>query len=366
MRLAIVVSLALALFVALGVWKYYPVAGSEVAEENETNQLRGVIEVAAAIEEDETQEEEENDAFETLGGTKKSKTRSPLHKKVKKHPQVVTSTAPGSVCNYLCHPATGFKAASLYQGKKLTAGQSINANDGQCGLQAVMQGDGNFVLYGADGHAFWSTNTEGQGGTWITMQTDGNLVIYTASNAPVWSTNTGGRSDGPFDLVLQGNHDLAIYNKANQVVWHANTLVPKCKCNYGCHPSANGLTGSLGNNQQLMAGQSITSNDGQCGLTAVMQTDGNFVLYGSDGHAFWSSNTEGKGGNRVVMQGDGNLVIYTASNQPVWAINGGGMSSQAPFTLYMQTDHNLVVYNSAGTAIWASNTAVQVCAHGTH
>jgi len=50
-----------------------------------------------------------------------------------------------------------------------------------------------------------------------------------------------------------------------------------------------------------------------------MQTDGNLVHYLWNNHAMWSSATQGKGGNRVEMQDDGNLVIYTPQNKPVWA-----------------------------------------------
>ena len=52
---------------------------------------------------------------------------------------------------------------------------------------------------------------------------------------------------------------------------------------------------------------------------AIMQGDGNFVLYhGSDpssqGPAFWASNTYGQGQGFAIMQGDGNFVIYNGSD----------------------------------------------------
>ncbi len=51
---------------------------------------------------------------------------------------------------------------------------------------AVMQGDGNFVIYGFP-EAVWSTNTAGKGNCFITMQDDGNLVVYEVA-APVWAS----------------------------------------------------------------------------------------------------------------------------------------------------------------------------------
>ena len=59
-----------------------------------------------------------------------------------------------------------------------TAGQAVNV--------AVMQGDGNFVIYGYPG-AIWASNTDGKGNCFLTMQDDGNLVIYEVA-APVWAS----------------------------------------------------------------------------------------------------------------------------------------------------------------------------------
>lgn len=53
---------------------------------------------------------------------------------------------------------------------------------------AIMQGDGNFVLYN---HSFtqsvWATSTYNNSNAWFNMQDDGNLVVYTAGSSPLWS-----------------------------------------------------------------------------------------------------------------------------------------------------------------------------------
>jgi hypothetical protein len=54
------------------------------------------------------------------------------------------------------------------------------------GLQAVMQHDGNFVLYGAFG-ATWDTGTWGNPGSFLAVQDDGNLVVYHSSGRPLWN-----------------------------------------------------------------------------------------------------------------------------------------------------------------------------------
>lgn len=54
------------------------------------------------------------------------------------------------------------------------------------GLQAVMQYDGNFVIYGAFG-ATWHTVTYGNPGSFLSVQDDGNLVVYNPSGRPLWN-----------------------------------------------------------------------------------------------------------------------------------------------------------------------------------
>jgi hypothetical protein len=57
---------------------------------------------------------------------------------------------------------------------------------------AIMQADGNFVMYDSVGHALWSTKTDGHPGAYLGLQNDGNVVIYDASNKSIWATDTSG------------------------------------------------------------------------------------------------------------------------------------------------------------------------------
>lgn len=52
--------------------------------------------------------------------------------------------------------------------------------------------------------------------------------------------------------------------------------------------------------------------------TAIMQLDGNFVLYYADNTLAWESSTAGNPGSHLEVQDDGNVVIYTPSHTPVW------------------------------------------------
>ncbi len=75
-------------------------------------------------------------------------------------------------------------ASILFRGRKLTKGQEIKSPNGR--YRAVMQEDGNFVLYG--GKANWASNTMGRGDR-VIMQDDGNLVVYNGDLA-TWASNT--------------------------------------------------------------------------------------------------------------------------------------------------------------------------------
>lgn len=64
--------------------------------------------------------------------------------------------------------------------------------------------------------------------------------------------------------------------------------------------------------------QPQTPQDGP-GDYALMQTDGNFVIYSNSG-AVWATNTEGNSGATLNAQNDANLVVYSSSQVPLWSI----------------------------------------------
>jgi len=107
--------------------------------------------------------------------------------------------------------------------------------------------------------------------------------------------------------------------------------------------------------QELQQNQSRWSCDGRFYL--VMQTDGNLVLYWNGQGALWSSNTANTAGNRAIMQSDGNFVVYAGST-PLWSSNtNAGPANDR--RLAIQTDGNVVVYTSANAAVWSTST----CCH---
>src|SRR5262249_30642951 len=72
----------------------------------------------------------------------------------------------------------------------LFANEQLRLPDGQ--NQAIMQPDGNFVVY-LGGSAAWASGTNGTGADRVMMQVDGNLVVYQGTGAK-WATGTYGQN----------------------------------------------------------------------------------------------------------------------------------------------------------------------------
>jgi surface antigen len=241
--------------------------------------------------------------------------------------------------NLVMYSRGGIAVWGSYQGKlrnnadailprtTIAAGNALHSRNGK--YRAVMQRDGNFVVYGPNG-AEWSTRT-GVAGSSITLQEDGNLVVYAGGTAK-WSSSTARARDAR--LVMQDDGNLVMYSKGGLALWSTR----------------GGRTGfgedTLPTGAGIGVGQSLWSHDGR--FNAVMQGDGNFVVYGPGG-ARWSSGT-GTSGSSVHMQSDGNLVVYAPGGVAKWSSTTSGTNA----VLVMQDDSNLVIY-SAGRALWSSN-----------
>ncbi len=235
---------------------------------------------------------------------------------------------------------------ATYRGSTLTPGQQIGANqytlsdDGRFVL--MMQDDGNLVIYGPGRRAYWASNTAGNSGAFLAVQGDGNIVIYTSAYRPIWASHTYGK--GTQRLVMQGDGNLVAYTSGDNPVWASHSSQA------GPYPIYKG-------GDQIQAGQVLNPNEylrsGNQLRFAVMQDDGNLVLYEPGYMPYWASNTGGNSGAFLAVQGDGNIVIYTSAYRPIWASHTYGKGTQR---LVMQGDGNLVAYTSGGLAVWASNT----------
>lgn len=221
--------------------------------------------------------------------------------------------------------------SALLGGQTLTAGHALASPDGHYIL--AMQADGNLVLYLHNGgfnlRPLWSTGTSGDRGDRAVLQSNGNLVLYDAENQALWSTNTS--TAGCANLVMQEDGNLVLYNK-KKPVWASHTQNTLLKPN-----------------DVLLPGERIFSYDEQYEVT--MQTDGNLVLYGATG-ALWSTHTWGIPGNHAILQKDGNLVVYTTAGRALWSSKTHGHPGDYA---RLQNDGNFVVYGGS-KALWASGT----------
>jgi surface antigen len=221
---------------------------------------------------------------------------------------------------------------SLLANEVLPPGDALRSLDGHYRL--TMRFGGDLVETDTAGRVLWSTGTSAAHSVAI-MQADGNFVVYAPGAKPVWAAGTGGHPAAAFILAIQPDANLVIYPPGSTALW-----------------SNGAVNDVLSPGEALRPGWYLESSDRHYQL--VMQTDGNLVYYvtGTD-HPFWASGTAGHPGDYLVMQTDGNLVIYAADKKtPLWQSNTAG---QGPATFAAQVDGNLVTYQGAKPT-WASGS----------
>jgi hypothetical protein len=113
--------------------------------------------------------------------------------------------------------------SNMYANEVLYANQYKHV--GYCYVKLVMQGDGNLVEYAMYGSSNWVpawwSNTAGGRGAYAIMQSDGNFVIYGWGGAAVWRTNTSGNYGA--HLSVQSDANLVVYRSDNHPLWWSNT-----------------------------------------------------------------------------------------------------------------------------------------------
>ncbi|HEY4117565.1 MAG TPA: glycoside hydrolase domain-containing protein [Byssovorax sp.] len=228
---------------------------------------------------------------------------------------------------------------AIEPGQGLVAGQSFSSCDGRFAL--AMQTDGNLVVYHG-GQALWSTGSNGTDGYAAIMQGDGNFVLYGAHSNPIWASGTNGSSGAR--LVMQDDGNLVVYGPGNNALWASGTNVP-------AGPPAPSGCGIIHGGDGLSSGASFGSCGGAYSL--AMQTDGNLVYYHNGVGALWATGTDHTTGYNAIMQGDGNFVLYDIHGAALWDSHTEG--NPGAF-LAAQDDGNLVVYTADGAPLWDTGT----------
>ena len=107
-----------------------------------------------------------------------------------------------------------------------------------------------------------------------------------------------------------------------------------------------GLPGFAG--RRLLPGQSITSPSGRIRL--LYQADGDLVLYDDERRdLLWSNGTSGTPPGRAILQLNGNFVVYDANGSVRWSSDTSGNRNAS---LVVQDDGNLVIVSWDGRPIW--------------
>jgi hypothetical protein len=236
-------------------------------------------------------------------------------------------------------PTPPTQSDRLLPNQGLTPTKFINSPDGR--FRFTLQNDGNLVLYGPYGQsqALWASGTEGNTNVFdVLMQVDGNLVVYNVDNNAIWASVTEGNEEAY--LVVHNDGNVVIYDSSNQTIWQTFTVVPPVPQNVS-QPDR------LFSGQGLVPGNSINSAGG---YKLILQTDGNFVLYGPANQVIWSSNTYNNYNIwDAILQADGNLVIRDGFGRSLWASDTSGNNNA---TLIVE-DGGLKLVNANNHVIWA-------------
>ncbi|MBL8919987.1 MAG: hypothetical protein JNJ54_14070 [Myxococcaceae bacterium] len=253
--------------------------------------------------------------------------------------ELLPASAPTPTPTPTPSPAPG-AGNTLATGATLSAGQALASTNGR--FRAVMQSDGNFVVYEGS-RATWSTQTAGRTGARAAMQGDGNFVLSVGAT-PIWSTRTNGRSGAV--LTLKDDGALVVL-QGGAAVWSSQSgsaPTPSPTPSPTPAPTPSTDVTQVKGGTTLAANTTVSSKNGRHRL--VMQGDGNLVLY-RDGAAAWATGTNGRAGVKAVMQTDGNFVAYQGTT-PLFAT---GTNGRPGAVLELRDDGSLAVVLN-GSELW--------------
>jgi Protein kinase domain len=252
-------------------------------------------------------------------------------------------------------PAAGVGVgSSMVAGDTLQPGQYLRSSNGRFDL--AMQRSGDLVETERRSETpLWASGSGGHPGAYAIVQGDGNLIVYPKGrSAPqsgqptsaLWQSETNGHPGASVHLLDSGNLVIRPHG-ATTVLWQTGTVPgdigSQLLAGDELHPaqylqSPNGAyrlsdDGRAGVLRLYAVGKSGCAlfqmpRSGVASSLAVMQTDGNLVLYtpGSSRIA-WQSGTSGHPGANVVLENDGTLVLATPTGVLLW--QAGGASSVA-------------------------------------
>ncbi|MBK8212180.1 MAG: hypothetical protein IPK71_00400 [Myxococcales bacterium] len=258
-------------------------------------------------------------------------------------PATVPSTKPKRNSNewYVSPKATTIRGISLF----MSTGEPAGVQSGKACLRIVQQGGANIVpprCVEISADKFGPATFAAMAGS----TPEGSAFLRFDQAVPAGALIG---VDLSFATQSRGGLDLAAYvwleGAANAAPAPAPAPTPATPA-----PSAGCSNNSLAPGQQLTPGQRLCSADGRFSL--AVQADGNLVLKrSSDNYVKWHTNRVGAS-PRAVVQGDGNFVLYHGASAAWYT----GTQGRAVRQLILQTDGNLVLYGTDGRALWHTNT----------
>jgi hypothetical protein len=242
----------------------------------------------------------------------------------------VTGTHAGRSSVSFC-PSPGF--SQLFPGCELQPNQALAYGT----LALTMQGDGNLVL-SDQGHAMWANGETGHPSSYLAMQGDGNLVEYSPQGVALW--NSGTTVSGAW-AQLTPSGGFGVYDQCCRL-W--GTALPNTTFRNTTSP-----VDVLFPGQALLPGQELLDYSGNYRVS--MQGGLLTITFLPTNNTYWRVGFPCSGSSKAVMQTDGNLVVY-CNGVAQWASGTAGYPPSAGLYLHIQDDGTMAIYSNYGNTIW--------------
>ncbi|MEV7526433.1 hypothetical protein [Streptomyces sp. NPDC091371] len=254
----------------------------------------------------------------------------------------VASAADPSQCRT---SGTGGSAERLLPGRRLDSGASLIPTPGKTEL--VMQPDGNLVVYalgnpGGPKLPLWHSGTYGNPGAYALMQEDGNFVVYKKDGGPqtggaLWHTATyGAQADAYPSAVFMDNGLFEVTNSSK--AWSTRTGEQHARVcasipgrfqemwgqGYWAQSASVWMVLQQDNNLVMYRkrdGAAIWSSGtygNRTPLVLQMHEGGDLALleWFEPDEVRWRTGTRGYYDAYALLQDDGNFVVYRADGGP--------------------------------------------------
>jgi hypothetical protein len=194
---------------------------------------------------------------------------------------------------------------------------------------------------GTVGAPVWSSGSRSpkSGRAWARLQPDGNLVI-TDEGKPIWDSKSFGATDH-YHLSVTDAGGLVITNSKGEATWSSRLDLQACasRLESVAHIVANVCLVSPNKASVLFMNRS--------GALEVVP-----VQAGGFGGPTWSSGSQARtaGEAGAILQDDGNLVVYE-NGQPLW--NSKSFGAIGHYRMMLGDDGALTITNEKGAAVWS-------------